>query len=130
MFDTGSCKNLQTDTVETLVTQGLASPPRFTERKLRSGEGKTKVAFLSFSSGTTGKPKVGTADMFPSFCGYDPIVQAVVIPHYAPIANVIQIASFYKVNENYAPWEEQRYRPGDICCAGKFSCYSGVQIVS
>ncbi|KIJ05365.1 hypothetical protein PAXINDRAFT_21363 [Paxillus involutus ATCC 200175] len=93
MFDTGSCKNLQTDTVETLVTQGLASPPRFTERKLRSGEGKAKVAFLSFSSGTTGKPK------------------AVAIPHYAPIANVIQIASFYKVNENYAPWEEQRFRP-------------------
>ncbi|KIJ17716.1 hypothetical protein PAXINDRAFT_111237 [Paxillus involutus ATCC 200175] len=99
MFDTGSFKNSQTDTVETLITQGLASPPRFTERKLRSGEGKTKVAFLSFSSGTTGKPK------------------AVVIPHYASIAHVIQVASFHKVNENYAPWEEQRYRPGDICCA-------------
>ncbi|KAF8840771.1 phenylacetyl-CoA ligase [Paxillus ammoniavirescens] len=96
MFDTGSCKNLQTDTVETLITQGLASPPRFTERKLRSGEGKTKVAFLSFSSGTTGKPK------------------AVAIPHYAPIANVIQIASLYKVNDNHTPWEGQGFRPGDI----------------
>jgi 4-coumarate--CoA ligase len=43
-----------------LVAYGLAHPPNFVERRLRPGEGKTKVAFLSFSSGTTGKPKVGT----------------------------------------------------------------------
>ena len=43
-----------------LIAYGLAHPPHFVERRLRPGEGKTKVAFLSFSSGTTGKPKVGT----------------------------------------------------------------------
>ena len=43
-----------------LISYGLAHPPNFVERRLRPGEGKTKVAFLSFSSGTTGKPKVST----------------------------------------------------------------------
>ena len=41
-----------------LITYGLTNPPNFVERRLRPGEGKTKVAFLSFSSGTTGRPKV------------------------------------------------------------------------
>jgi 4-coumarate--CoA ligase len=41
-----------------LIAFGLAHPPNFVERRLNPGEGKTKVAFLSFSSGTTGKPKV------------------------------------------------------------------------
>ncbi|KIJ64488.1 hypothetical protein HYDPIDRAFT_90044 [Hydnomerulius pinastri MD-312] len=97
IFDADGSENFQADTVQKLITHGLACPPRFTERRLNSGEGKTKIAFLSFSSGTTGKPK------------------AVAIPHYAPIANVIQVASFHKVNVNYAPWDEQRFRPGDIC---------------
>lgn len=44
--------------VDALIQQGLRSEPNFVERKLRKGEAKTKVAFLSFSSGTTGKPKV------------------------------------------------------------------------
>ncbi|KAG1784859.1 uncharacterized protein HD556DRAFT_1461201 [Suillus plorans] len=82
--------------VDALIQQGLRSEPNFVERRLRKGEAKTKVAFLSFSSGTTGKPK------------------AVAIPHYAPIVNVIQMAQQQKVNENYAPWEERRYRPGDV----------------
>lgn len=82
-------------TVDTLIQQGLRSEPNFVERRLRKGEAKTKVAFLSFSSGTTGKPK------------------AVAISHFAPIVNVIQKAEHQKVNQNYAPWEEQRYRPGD-----------------
>ena len=43
-----------------LIAFGLAHPPNFVERRLNPGEGKTKVAFLSFSSGTTGKPKVST----------------------------------------------------------------------
>ncbi|KAG1879094.1 hypothetical protein F4604DRAFT_1579408 [Suillus subluteus] len=83
-------------TVQVLVSQGLASVPNFTERKLAPGEGKTKVAFLNFSSGTTGRPK------------------AVAIPHYAPIANVIQLATHHKVGEDYAG---QRFKPGDVCCA-------------
>ncbi|KZV82519.1 acetyl-CoA synthetase-like protein [Exidia glandulosa HHB12029] len=62
--------------VDDLIAEGLTSPPNYVERKLQPGEAKTKLAFLSFSSGTTGKPK------------------AVAIPHYAPISNVIQIAAF------------------------------------
>ena len=45
-------------TLHELVKEGLEKPQCFTERKLKHGEGKTKLAFLSFSSGTTGKPKV------------------------------------------------------------------------
>ena len=45
-------------TISSLVKDGLSSPQYFKERKLAPGEGKSKIAFLSFSSGTTGKPKV------------------------------------------------------------------------
>lgn len=83
-------------TVDSIIQLGLRNEPAFVERRLKKGEGKTKVAFLNFSSGTTGKPK------------------AVSIAHYGPIVNVIQIAQYTKVNENYAPWEEQRFRPSDI----------------
>ncbi|KII86993.1 hypothetical protein PLICRDRAFT_177701 [Plicaturopsis crispa FD-325 SS-3] len=86
-------------TVNELVAYGLSQVPSFVERKLAPGEAKTKLAFLSFSSGTTGRPK------------------AVAIPHIAPIANVIQLAAHNKVNTNYAPWEEQRFRPGDVALA-------------
>ena len=41
-----------------LIAYGLEHRPDFVERRLRPGEAKTKIAFLSFSSGTTGKPKV------------------------------------------------------------------------
>ncbi|KAJ7288508.1 hypothetical protein C8J57DRAFT_1430598 [Mycena rebaudengoi] len=61
----------------------------FPLRKLNAGEGKTKLAFLSFSSGTTGTPK------------------AVAIPHIAVIANTLQLAAHNK-------WEDRRYRPGDV----------------
>jgi 4-coumarate--CoA ligase len=45
-------------TVQNVIDEGLASTSTFQERVLQPGEGKTKVAFLSFSSGTTGRPKV------------------------------------------------------------------------
>ncbi|KAF8895161.1 hypothetical protein BD779DRAFT_1668498 [Infundibulicybe gibba] len=83
-------------TINELVEMGLGRPATFTEKKLKPGEAKTKLAFLSFSSGTTGKPK------------------AVAIPHFALITNVIQIAAHNRVNENYCDWEDQRYRPGDV----------------
>lgn len=37
--------------------------PAFDEFKLRGGEAKTTIAFLCFSSGTTGQPKVATYSM-------------------------------------------------------------------
>jgi acyl-CoA synthetase (AMP-forming)/AMP-acid ligase II len=96
LFDVDGADTTQRVTVQVLVSQGLTSALNFTERKLAPGEGKTKVAFLNFSSGTTGRPK------------------AVAIPHYAPIANVIQLATHHKVGEDYAG---QRFKPGDVCCA-------------
>ncbi|EPT02028.1 hypothetical protein FOMPIDRAFT_1144338 [Fomitopsis schrenkii] len=81
-------------TLHELVKEGLERPQCFTERKLKRGEGKTKLAFLSFSSGTTGKPK------------------AVCISHYAPIANVIQMA--HLANQQSGPWEIAKYRTGDV----------------
>ncbi|KAJ7729656.1 phenylacetyl-CoA ligase [Mycena maculata] len=82
-------------TVDNLVQRGLRVKA-FSERRLRPGEGKTKLAFLSFSSGTTGTPK------------------DVAIPHIAVIANVLQLAAHSKLNEDYAEWKDRRYRPGDV----------------
>jgi 4-coumarate--CoA ligase len=48
-------------TVEDVANLGLSKPDSsFVERRLQPGEAKVKLAFLSFSSGTTGKPKVST----------------------------------------------------------------------
>ncbi|KAF7981172.1 hypothetical protein HWV62_34951 [Athelia sp. TMB] len=73
-------------TIDSLVKEGLAQKHQFRERILAPGEAKTKLAILSFSSGTTGKPK------------------AVAIPHYAVIANIIQMAAH----------QQGRMRPGDV----------------
>ncbi|KAF8133972.1 amp dependent CoA ligase [Boletus edulis] len=82
--------------VEALVREGLRMDRCFLERKLKPGEAKSKIAFLNFSSGTTGKPK------------------AVAISHYAPIVNVIQMALHNKINRDDCAWEDRRYRPGDV----------------
>lgn len=50
-------------TLPELVGEGLTQPISFTERKLSPGEAKTKLALLSCSSGTTGRPKVRTASV-------------------------------------------------------------------
>ena len=58
LFDVdGASYDAQT-TVQNVIDEGLASTSTFQERALQPGEGKTKVAFLNFSSGTTGRPKV------------------------------------------------------------------------
>jgi hypothetical protein len=41
-------------------------------------------------------------------------IQAVAIPHYAVIANVIQQAAFSKLNDPSIPKDNQRYWPGGI----------------
>ncbi|KAL6309430.1 phenylacetyl-CoA ligase [Sparassis latifolia] len=81
-------------TVHELIADGLATPSSFVERRLNPGENRTKLAFLSFSSGTTGRPK------------------AVCIPHSAPIANVIQMS--HTANSETVPWEDQIWRTGDV----------------
>jgi hypothetical protein len=42
----------------------------------------------------------------------------VAIPHYAPIANIVQIAVHNRVHEDYCDWEDRRYRPGDVAIGG------------
>ncbi|KAF9811107.1 hypothetical protein IEO21_06656 [Rhodonia placenta] len=84
-------------TVEEIVKQGLSSPLNYRERRLQPGEGRRKLAFLSLSSGTTGRPK------------------AVCIPHYSPIANVLQMA--HTANLQKERWEDRPYRAGDIAMA-------------
>ena len=104
--------------VHEFITYGLAHRPNFVERRLRPGEGRTKIAFLSFSSGTTGKPKVCNLLCERSsvmFCHW----QAVEIPHYAPIANIIQMAAWWKVNDDNIPWENRKIRPADVALAGE-----------
>ncbi|KAJ7601056.1 hypothetical protein C8J56DRAFT_911988 [Mycena floridula] len=92
----GQTKHPKYPTIEKLVWQGLSLQPQFVEPDI---DARTKLAFLSYSSGTTGKPK------------------AVAIPHIAVITNVIQMAVHHKVGTNYTAVEEQRYRPGDVCIA-------------
>lgn len=41
-----------------LIKFGLEAKQEYTERRLKPGEARTKLALLLFSSGTTGKPKV------------------------------------------------------------------------
>jgi len=67
----------------------------FTRYKFSSGEAKTKIAFLSFSSGTTGLPK------------------AVMISHYNVMANVLQYNSF----------RQGRYTPGKSRCLAVLPFY-------
>ncbi|KAJ3862352.1 hypothetical protein EV359DRAFT_45365 [Lentinula novae-zelandiae] len=82
-------------TVSNLVREGLNQPSNFVESRI---DARTNLAFLSFSSGTTGKPKAS----------------AVAIPHFSVIINVIQMAIHFKVFQESAPWHERRFRPGDI----------------
>ncbi|KZT30741.1 amp dependent CoA ligase [Neolentinus lepideus HHB14362 ss-1] len=83
-------------TVADLEKEGLNSKTRYTERRFKSGEGKTKLAFFSFSSGTTGKAK------------------AVMVSHYTLIANVIQMAAMYRGFDPNVRWEDKYYRTGDV----------------
>lgn len=98
--------------VDDLVVEGLNSAPNYVERKLEPGEGKTKLAFLSFSSGTTGKPKVRCLRHAPRRTLQS--AQAVSIPHYALISNVIQIAAFNRAPDGSLG----RYSSGQTSLAG------------
>ncbi|KAI0657466.1 acetyl-CoA synthetase-like protein [Cubamyces menziesii] len=82
-------------TIDELVREGLGRPRAWVEPRLKPGEGKTKLALLFFSSGTTGRPK------------------AVMIPHYAVIANVIQMKQYADRHDAGKPNSQKKYAPGD-----------------
>ncbi|KAF8642004.1 hypothetical protein AX16_009726 [Volvariella volvacea WC 439] len=84
-------------TVDELIEFGAAQPQGFKDVSLQPGEAKRTLAFLSFSSGTTGKPK------------------AVAITHYGVIANVLQMVAHYHIND--PSWPNKRMVPGDIAMA-------------
>lgn len=50
--------------VQSLILHGRKNMRAFHERQLGIGEGKTKIALLCWSSGTTGQPKVGFNNAF------------------------------------------------------------------
>ncbi|CDO75538.1 hypothetical protein BN946_scf184776.g4 [Trametes cinnabarina] len=80
--------------IQDLIALGLEHTQQFVERRLKPGEGKRKLAFLSFSSGTTGRPK------------------AVMIPHHSVIANAVQMAHWTQAKDESKPREFQRYKAG------------------
>ncbi|KAF8158557.1 hypothetical protein B0H34DRAFT_797926 [Crassisporium funariophilum] len=82
--------------VAELIDIGLRETDAFHEQPLNQGEGKTRIALLCWSSGTTGKPK------------------AVAIPHRALIANIVQMAAHNQVDRALGHRDNRSYRPGDI----------------
>ncbi|GAA5938336.1 hypothetical protein JCM3775_000867 [Rhodotorula graminis] len=81
-------------TLDDLVssTSNEPLPPKFS---LKQDEAKTRLAFLSFSSGTTGVPK------------------AVMIPHFAVISNVLQDALHWSKSNNFVPYDAKT-KKGDV----------------
>ncbi|GAA5977934.1 hypothetical protein JCM10908_004167 [Rhodotorula pacifica] len=84
-------------TLDDLVaaTKHKPLPPKY---KMKPEDRKTKLALLSFSSGTTGLPK------------------AVCIPHWSVICNVLQSATFAKVTKPFEPYDA-RTKKGDVVMA-------------
>ncbi|KAK1220334.1 hypothetical protein PQX77_016905 [Marasmius sp. AFHP31] len=94
-------------TFEELVRLGRAPDcPPVIEKRLQPGEAKRRIAFLAPSSGTTGLQK------------------AVAISHYNAISVIVQIATFNRIGEDYAPWAERRFRPGDHPAVKKYNLKS------
>jgi hypothetical protein len=128
-------------TLSKLVSFGSSKPQNFVERKLRPGEAKTKVAFYSFSSGTTGmccRPRCMVLCLFlldretegrctesrPSRLEVN-CFQAVIIPHYAFIANVLQKCAHYGISD--PSLKKKHMNPGDVAVAGvQFPCFKKI----
>ncbi|KAF7371122.1 Phenylacetyl-CoA ligase [Mycena sanguinolenta] len=98
IMDANTVSDLGYPTTGSLIARGKSLAP-FVQPPLHPGEGKTKIAFLSFSSGTTGLPK------------------AVCISHYNVISNVLQVEALNHVYDPEVKWADKRYRPGGVCSA-------------
>ncbi|KAI0698962.1 acetyl-CoA synthetase-like protein [Cerioporus squamosus] len=99
--------------IQHLVKLGLSQAQQFTPLRLLPGGAKTKLALLSFSSGTTGKPKVSISQPACAHSGG----QAVMITHYGIIVNLVQIAQYVNLNDESVPTERKMYRPGSVSLA-------------
>ncbi|KJA20113.1 hypothetical protein HYPSUDRAFT_828333 [Hypholoma sublateritium FD-334 SS-4] len=86
----------EVQSVPDLIDIGGYKAKCYAETTLIRGEGKSKIALLCWSSGTTGKPK------------------GVAISHYALIANIIQMAAHNQVDRAVGSKENMSYRPGDV----------------
>ncbi|KAF9474049.1 acetyl-CoA synthetase-like protein [Pholiota conissans] len=95
-----------------LIYLGGQKTRAFYERTLKAGEGKTKIALLCWSSGTTGKPK------------------AVAVPHRALIANIIQMAAHNEVDKSFGSRDNRSYRPGDVALGVLPFYHNGGLIIS
>ncbi|KAG2023019.1 phenylacetyl-CoA ligase [Coprinopsis cinerea AmutBmut pab1-1] len=84
-------------TTDQLVLLGCTEPETYTPVKLKPGEARTKLAFLCFSSGTTGKPK------------------AVLITHHALIANIVQMGAHFRALDPKR--KSEKLTPGDTAIA-------------
>ncbi|GAA6026983.1 hypothetical protein JCM8097_006015 [Rhodosporidiobolus ruineniae] len=80
------------------VISSTADEPVPPEVLIKPEEARTKLALLSFSSGTTGLPK------------------AVAIPHYAVIANILQGAQAWDKSGSFAPYNATQ-KTGDVVMA-------------
>ena len=92
-------------TLDELIQEGLAQPRRWAEPRLRPGEGKTKIALLLFSSGTTGRPK------------------AVMIPHHSVIANCVQMKQYANTVDAARPNAKKLYAAGDVALGGAWEAF-------
>ncbi|KAJ3514401.1 hypothetical protein NLJ89_g2402 [Agrocybe chaxingu] len=86
-------------TAEELISFGASRPENYKAIVYKPGETKKTLAFLSFSSGTTGKPK------------------AVAIAHFSVVANISQMAAHYHMDDPSYP--HKRIIPGDVIMGGE-----------
>ncbi|KAK7044472.1 acetyl-CoA synthetase-like protein [Favolaschia claudopus] len=85
-------------TVNQLILKGLKQLSNVpSPRKLRAGEGRQKIAFLSPSSGTTGLPKI------------------IALSHSGVIAGILMVSTHQMGDAKHVSEAVRRYRPGDVC---------------
>ncbi|KAG6819775.1 hypothetical protein H0H93_008782 [Arthromyces matolae] len=84
------------ENVPNLIQEGIKKNLKVQERVFAPGEGRTKVALLSWSSGTTGKQK------------------AVALSHYGLIANILQMAAHNQSETTSCFRNSRGFRAGDV----------------
>ena len=119
-------------TVPDLVKLGLDRPQEFEELRMSKGESKKQLALLSFSSGTTGNPKVSGFEIRISSLtdGNSLRLQAVMISHYSLVVNVVQQAQYLQLGALSTPSEDKLVRSGSVVYGGKAFASSSVSVIS